>query len=61
MVAMRVGWGDFNGSSAVGVTAAGVIARGFLGSTSSLIVDGGVGTGTSTSMVAGRAGLSMGW
>ncbi len=60
-IAMRAGWGNFDGTSAASVTAAGVVAKGFLGPTSSLVVDGGVGAGTSVRMVAGRAGLSMGW
>ena len=60
-LAMRVGWGNFDGSSAIGVTAAGIVARGFLWPTSSLIVDAGVGSGVETSMVAGRAGMSLGW
>ena len=59
--AVRVGWGDFDGSSAFGVTAAGVVAAGFVGPTSTVIVDGGIGTGTSTNMVAGRTGVSLGW
>ncbi len=60
-IAVRAGWGNFDGTNAASVTAAGVVARGFLGPTSSLVVDGGVGSGTSTNLVAGRAGLSLGW
>jgi hypothetical protein len=60
-LAVRAGWGNFDGTAAVGVTAAGLLATGFLGPTSSVIIDGGVGSGMSTNMVAGRAGLSLGW
>ena len=58
---MRVGWGDFDGSNAVGVTGAGVIARGYAGPTSSMVLDAGVGFGTTDSMVTGRAGVTFGW
>ena len=59
--AMRVGWGNFDGSNAVGFSAAGVLNRGYAGPTSSVVLDGGIGMGTNESVVAGRAGLSFGW
>jgi hypothetical protein len=59
--AMRLGWGNFDGSNGVGIAAAGVLNRGYWGSTSAIILDGGVGVGTDERMVAGRAGLTFGW
>jgi hypothetical protein len=59
--AMRVGWGNFDGANAIGVSAAGVLGRGYWGPTSSVVLDGGIGTGTSEGVVAGRAGLTFGW
>ena len=43
--AMRVGWGNFDGSNAVGVTAAGVVGRGYWGPTRLVVLDAGIGTG----------------
>jgi trimeric autotransporter adhesin len=57
--AMRLGWGNFDGENAVGLTAAGVVSQGDFGPTSSVIVDGGVGT--ARDQVAGRGGVSFGW
>lgn len=59
--AMNVGWGNFDGSNAFGVTAAGIIDRGSFGRTSTVTLHGGVGVSTDRGMVAGRAGLSFGW
>lgn len=59
--AMRAGWGNFDGANAFGVTAAGVLDRGSFGQNSSVVLDGGVGFGTSQGTVAGKAGLSFGW
>ena len=59
--AMRAGWGNFDGNDAVGVTVAGVIGRGYWGPTSAVVLDGGIGTGTSEGVVAGRAGITFGW
>lgn len=58
-VGVRVGWGNFGGSNAVGVSAAGVLARGFAGPTTSLVVDAGVGF--SSSQTGGRVGVTLGW
>jgi len=58
-VGVRVGWGNFGGSNAVGVSAAGVVARGFAGPTTSLVVDAGVGF--SSSQTGGRVGVTLGW
>jgi hypothetical protein len=52
--AMRGGWGNFDGSNAAGVTAAGAI-------TQNVVVDAGVGWGTSQGTVAGKAGVTVGW
>ena len=66
--AMRGGWGSFDGETALSFSAAGLLARGYAGSTSSLVVDVGVGSvvdvgskGTGTNMTAGRAGITFGW
>lgn len=59
--AMRVGWGNFDGTNALGVTAAGVVSKGDFGPTSAVVLDGGMGAGTSDGVVAGRGGLTLGW
>jgi trimeric autotransporter adhesin len=60
--AMRAGWGGFDDASAVGFTAAGVLAKNLVRpGYGTLVVDGGVGVGTNEGEVAGRAGLSFGW
>lgn len=58
---IRVGYGNFEGTSAVGATAAGVINRGALGNGSSIVLDGGVGFGTETGGVSGRGGMTFAW
>ena len=58
-IGVRVGWGNFGGSNAVGLSAAGVLARGFAGPTTSLVVDAGIGFGSS--QAGGRAGVTFGW
>jgi autotransporter adhesin len=58
-VGVRIGWGTFAGSNAIGLSAAGVLARGFAGPTTSLVVDGGLGFGGN--YTAGRAGVTFGW
>jgi len=59
--AMRAGWGNFDGTNALGFTGAGVITRGYAGPNTSIVLDAGVGVGTDVNMVAGRAGLTFGW
>jgi hypothetical protein len=59
--AMRLGWGNFDGSNAFGATAAGVLDRGSFGANSTVTLDGGVGFGLQQNTVAGKAGLSFGW
>lgn len=59
--AMRVGYGNFDGSSAVGVSGAGVLMRGHAGPTSSVVLDAGIGFAPDTSKAAGRVGLTFGW
>jgi len=61
--AMRAGWGGFDGANAVGLTAAGVLANNVLKpGYGTLVLDGGVGFGTDdSSVVTGRAGVSLGW
>ena len=59
--ALRMGYGNFDGSSALGVAAAGLIDKGSFGAGSTVTLDGGVGFGTSDGTVAGKAGLTVGW
>ena len=59
--AFRMGYGNFDGSSALGVAAAGLLDKGSFGERSSITLDGGVGFGTSDGTVAGKAGLTFGW
>ncbi len=57
--AIRAGWGNFDGANAIGLTAAGLLAN-FRGG-GSLVLDVGGGVSTKYNMVAGRAGLTLGW
>ena len=59
--AMRAGWGGYDDSSAVGFSAAGLASNLLNPGRGTLIVDGGVGFGTSEGEVAGRAGATFGW
>lgn len=59
--AMRLGYGNFDGTSAAGVSVAGVIARNTFGPGTSIVVDGGIGVGSERSTVAGKAGVTFGW
>ena len=60
---MRIGYGNFDGESALGLSSTGLVARDVfgLGPSSSVTFDAGVGFGTRTSTVAGRAGFTVGW
>jgi hypothetical protein len=57
--AIRAGWGNFDGSNALGVSAAGLLAKFNNGNT--VVLDLGFGGGTRTNVYAGRAGLTLGW
>jgi trimeric autotransporter adhesin len=59
--AFRVGYGNFEGSAAFGMTAAGIIDKGSLGDRSTITLDAGLGVGTSDGAVAGKAGMTFGW
>jgi hypothetical protein len=59
--ALRMGYGNFDGSSALGVAAAGLLDRGSFGDNSTITLDGGIGFGTTDGTVAGKAGLTFGW
>ena len=59
--AINVGSGRFDGSNAVGFTAAGIVDKGNLGAGSTVTLYGGVGTGTNAGTVAGKGGMSFGW
>ena len=53
-----LGWGGFDGSKAVGFSAAGVVANNLLRpGFGTVVLDGGVGIGTDEGEVVGRAGL----
>jgi len=57
--AMRAGWGNFDGSNALGVTAAGLLTKFSNGNT--IVLDAGFGGGTRQNVYAGRMGLTLGW
>lgn len=59
--AFRLGYGNLDGSSALGVAAAGLLDKGSFGDSSTITLDGGVGFGTTKGTVAGKAGLTFGW
>jgi len=59
--AIRAGYGNFDGSDAFGLSAAGVVDRGSFGRGSSVTLDAGIGFGTATGTAAGRAGVTLGW
>jgi hypothetical protein len=60
--AVRAGWGGYDGSNAVGISAAGVLANNLLAPGSgTFTLDGGVGFGTDEGEVVGRAGGTFGW
>lgn len=52
--AMRGGYGNFDGSSAVGFTAAGALSP-------NVALDAGIGFGASHGTVAGKGGVTIGW
>jgi trimeric autotransporter adhesin len=58
---LRLGYGNFDGTSAGAVTAAGVVSRGFAGPTSSIVIDGGIGFASESSTTTGRVGVTFGW
>ncbi|MPZ40946.1 MAG: hypothetical protein GEU95_23440 [Rhizobiales bacterium] len=57
--AIRGGWGNFDGSNAFGVSAAGLLHSFRNGG--SVILDLGAGVSTKHSMFAGRGGVTLGW
>jgi hypothetical protein len=59
--AMRAGWGDYEGQNAFGVSAAGVIAHNTFGYGSTVSLDGGIGVGSYSGSVAGKAGVTVGF
>jgi hypothetical protein len=58
---MRFGYGNFEGSNAFGVAAAGLVDRGSFGDRSTVTLDAGVGFGAKDGTVAGKAGVTLGW
>lgn len=59
--AMRAGWGSFDGTDALGVTAAGVLSRDVFGPGSTVVLDAGIGVSTDENEAAGRFGVTFGW
>ena len=59
--AVRVGWGNFDGSNAVGVSAAGLVSNDVFGPGSTMVLDVGVGASSVDDMVGGKAGITFGW
>jgi hypothetical protein len=57
--AIRGGWGNFDGSNALGVSAAGLLYSFRNGG--SVILDVGVGASMRYNMFAGRGGVTLGW
>jgi hypothetical protein len=57
--AMRAGWGNFDGSNALAVSAAGLVGKFSGGQT--VVLDVGFGGGTRQNVYGGRAGLTLGW
>jgi trimeric autotransporter adhesin len=55
------GWGNFEGSNAVGFSAAGLLSRDTFGRGSTVTLSGGIGGGTNTGTVGGRGAVSIGW
>lgn len=58
--AVAVNYGNFDGSSAIGVSAIGVIGKDFLVPGDSVAISGAVGAGFSEGRVGGRVGLQIG-
>lgn len=59
--AFRVGWGNFDGSNALGVSAAGLVSKDVFGAGSTMVLDVGVGASSVDDMVGGKAGITFGW
>ncbi len=59
--AARFGWGNFDGSNAMGLSLAGVLDRGGFGKGTSVVIDGGIGYGSAEGTVAGKGGITFGF
>lgn len=59
--ALRGGYGNFDGESALGLSATALVSRSTFGPGTSVMLDAGIGYGTNTDTVAGRAGVTIGW
>jgi hypothetical protein len=57
--AIRAGWGGYEGENAGGVSVAGIVGRDWFGGGSTVAIDGGIGF--SDSVVAGKAGVTVGF
>jgi hypothetical protein len=59
--AARIGWGNFDGSNAMGLSLAGVLDRGGFGKGTTVVIDGGIGYGSADGTVAGKGGITFGF
>jgi hypothetical protein len=59
--AARVGWGNFDGTSAFGLSMAGIVDRGAFGTGTTVVIDGGIGYGSAEGTVAGKGGITFGF
>lgn len=58
---LAVNWGGFEGSSALGVAATGVVGRDIIGVGDRLALSGGVGFGMEEHSIGGRIGAQLTW
>ena len=58
---MRVNYGHFEGQSALGFSAMGVLGRNVFGHGETLAIGGGLGFGLNDHSVGGRVGLQLSW
>lgn len=58
---IKLNYGNFEGADALGLTAAGVLARDVLGGRNRVTLSGGIGWGLEKSTVGGRVGAQLTW
>lgn len=58
---LSVNWGGFDGASAIGIAATGVLGRDVFGAGDRLAIAGGVGFGLDEDTVGGRVGAQLSW
>ena len=59
--AVAMNWGGYEGESALGFSAMGVLSRDFMGTGSRLALGGGLGVGLDKDNMGGRAGGQLSW